>query len=491
MARDVWKTKQQDTIQKIIEYKLPVEANIIGCLYKQPDLLYDYSEVCLEDFSNNAWRVYFAIIYGLFIVEKKETISALTVGVYLEKHLQLKGVYDENGGYEPISKLVEIVHTENIGAYVLEINKWNALIEMTKSDFPVGENLKKYNDMSLEDIYDENEARLNHIFIKRDGGVKVYDIAEGIDSLLDEMDMGQFIGLEYYDMPLLTELTGGNLLGDITAICSPSNTGKSSFLRNVHMMSCLRNKERLIVILNEEDIKKWQREMLCWVANNIFKQDLQKYTIRNGKYSKEVKSLLKKCAAWVKEQSDDNIITIIPLKQYSTNKVTKIIKKYASLGVSYFALDTFKIDSDISGEKRWENMKQNAVKLYDCVKPAGKNVHLFLTVQVALEFKRLRYLDFDNIGESKGAVEPMSSVLMMRWLFPDEYPNEKHAIEVRNLVNNVETLVDIEPNKRYVVIFPAKLREGESGNRQVVCEMDLSRNTMKEVGWTKIPFNSY
>lgn len=486
-----WEKRQQDTVEKIIEYKLPVEANIIGCLYKQPDLLYDYTDVNLDDFSNNVWRVYFAIIQGIFIVEKKETVSALTVGVYLEKHLQLKEVYEDSGGYETIMKLLDIIHTENIGAYVLELNKWNALIEMANNGFPVSDKLKKYNDMSLEDIYDKNEAILNNIFIKRDGRVKVYDIAEDIDTLLDEMDMGQCVGLEYYNMPLLTELTGGGLLGDITAICSPSNTGKSSFLRNVHMMSCLMNGERLVVILNEEDVKKWQREKLCWVANNVFKEDLQKYVIRNGNYSQEVKSLLKRSAEWIKERADDKMITVIPLKQYSTNKVIKIIKKYASLGVSYFALDTFKTDSDISTRSRWENMKQNAVKLYDAIKPAGKNVHLFLTMQVALSDKRLRYLDLDNIGESKGAVEPMSSVLMMRWLFPDEYPDEKREIEVRNLVGNVEKLVPLDPNKRYVVIFLAKLREGESGNRQVVCEMDLSRNIVKEIGWTKVPFSSY
>jgi replicative DNA helicase len=213
--------------------------------------------------------------------------------------------------------------------------------------------------------------------------------------------------------------------------------------------------------------------------------------IRNGKYSPETKTALKKSAEWLREKSKSKMITIIPLKQFSATKAIKVIKKYASLGVKYFVLDTFKNDIDIKNEKRWENLKQNAVKLYDCIKPEGKNVHLFLTMQVSLSDKRQRYLDLDSIAESKGAIEPMSSVLMMRWLFPDEYPNQKQAIEVRNLVGGIDTLVSLNPDKRYVVIFLAKLREGESGNRQVVCEMDLSKNTLKETGWTRIPFTSY
>lgn len=491
---NLWEAKKKETTSKIEEYKLPVEANIVACFYKQPDLLYDYSDLKITDFSNNDWRVYFAIIHGLFIIEKKEVITALTIGVYLEKHLKLQKEYDSCGGFETVDKIVGLINVENLNGYILELEKWNVLLEMTNNGFPVWENLKRYNDMSLEDIYDENEARLNNIFIKRDGGVSVHDISEGIDDLIDKMNEGQFVGLEFNQMPLLTELTGGCLMGDITAICSPSNTGKSSFIRNVHLMSLLNHKERVVCLINEESLAKWQREMLCWICNNILKIDLQKYIIRNGKYSAEVKSALTKAADWLKEKSKSKMITIIPLKQYSTDKAIKIIKKYSSLGVKYFVLDTYKNDIDIRNEKRWENLKQNAVKLYDCIKPEGKNVHLFLSMQVALSDKRQRYLDLDNIAEAKGAIEPMASVLMMRWLFPDEYPNQKNAIEVRNLVNGVDTLVPLDSsdsNKRYVIIFLAKLREGESGNRQVVCQMDLSRNTLKEIGWTKIPFTSF
>lgn len=487
----LWQAKKTETKQKIQDYKMPVEANIVACFYKTPELLYDYSDLKLNDFSHNEWRVYFAIIHGLFIIEKKESINNLTIGVYLEKHPQLEKAYDNYGGYETIEKLLEIIDADNLHGYILELHKWNVCLELLEQGFPVWDRLKEYSDMNLDDIYEESEAKLNNIFIKRDGGVNVYDITEGLSELIDELDMGQFVGLEYDQMPLLTELTGGCLMGDITAICSPSNTGKSSFIRNIHLMACLKNNERIVCMINEEGVKKWQRETLCWIANNILNIDLQKFTIRNGKFTKDVKFVLEKAAEWLRQKAKDKMITIVPLKEYSTTKAIKVIKKYASLGVKYFVLDTYKNDIDIKNEKRWENLKQNAVKLYDCVKPEGKNIHLFLTMQVALRDKRLKYLDLDSIAEATGAIEPMSSVLIMRWLFPDEYPDQKNAIEVRNLEDNVEKIVTLDSNKRYVVIFLAKLREGESGNRQVVCEMDLSRNRVKEVGWTKIPFASY
>ena len=50
-------------------------------------------------------------------------------------------------------------------------------------------------------------------------------------------------------------------------------------------------------------------------------------------------------------------ITLIPFNKYRTDKAIKVIKKYASLGVKYFILDTFKADSGSRNDKMWLEMQ--------------------------------------------------------------------------------------------------------------------------------------
>ena len=167
--------------------------------------------------------------------------------------------------------------------------------------------------MSLDEIYEEYEAMLNHIFINADDDVQSYSLADGIYDLIDELDAGIAVGLPYNNMDILNKETGGQLPGNITLIGGLSNMGKTTLTRSMLIPSTIKYGERLVIAVNEEGIRKWQRELLVWVANNIYKQDLQKFVVRDGKYSDETKDLLKKCADWIVEKSENNMLTLIPV----------------------------------------------------------------------------------------------------------------------------------------------------------------------------------
>ena len=199
------------------EYKLACEANIVSIFYKKPDLMYDY-QLKLEDFTENTWRVYWQIAFDIVIKERKSTLDEITVGLYLEKHGKLKQKYDEYGGFETIEKATEYVKIENLNGYIAELNKWNTVLLLLKNKFPVYDRLSEFADMSLDDIYAEYEAILNHIFINADEETKSYSIDDGIDELIDELNRGMAVGLPYNDMPLLNKETGGQLTGNITLI---------------------------------------------------------------------------------------------------------------------------------------------------------------------------------------------------------------------------------------------------------------------------------
>ena len=477
-------------VKTVKEYKLACEANIVSIYYKKPDLMYDF-ELKLEDFTENTWRVYWQIAYDIVIKEHKPVLDDVTIGLYLEKHSKLRQKYDDYGGYETIEKATEYVKTQNLGGYIAELNKWNTVLMMLKNKFPVYDRLSEFADMSLDDIYVEYEAILNHIFINADEDIQSYSIEEGIDDLIDELNEGLAVGLPYYEMPLLNKETGGQLTGNITLVGGLSNMGKTTLVRSMCIPASIKNGEKLVIIINEEGRRKWQREMLVWVANNIYKFDLQKFVVRDGKYSDEVMDMLRKCANWIKEKASDNTITIIPFNKYRTEKAIKVIKKYASLGVKYFILDTYKADSGSRSDKMWLEMQQSMVDIYDTVKAdGGKDVHIVITFQLAKSSARQRFYSQDNIGQAKNIVDVASTCLMIRDIFEDEYTGEKNALKVYKLEGKngkSKIPVNLDHDKHYQLIFIVKNREGAANNYQIVIEHDMSRNLLKEVGFTSVP----
>lgn len=476
--------------KQVKEYKVACEANIVSIFYKKPELMYDY-QLKLEDFSENTWRVYWQIAYDIIVKEKKSVLDDITVGLYLEKHSKLKQKYDEYGGYNTIDKATEYIKTSNISGYVNELKKWETVIRMIASGFPVTDRIKEFVDMSLDEIYKEYDALLNHIFINAKEDVMSYSLSDGIYDLIEQLNEGIAVGLPYDNMPTLTKETGGQLPGNITLVGGLSNMGKTTLTRTMLIPSAVKYGERLVILVNEEGKAKWQRELIVWVANNIYKTDLQKFVVRDGKFSDEVKELLYKCADWIAEKSENNMLTIIPFSRYETQKAIRVIKKYASLGVKYFILDTYKADAGSRSDRMWLDMQQNMVDIYDTVKAeGGKNVHITITFQLAKSSARQRFYSQDNIGMAKSIIDPASTCLMLRDVFEDEYTGERNELKVYRLdgKNNKSKIpVKLDHDKHYQLIFIVKNREGAANNIQIVCEHDMSRNLLKEVGFTSVP----
>lgn len=480
-----------EAIKKVKEYKLACEANIVAILWKQPDLYLTYDNLTLESFLHNEWKVYWQIGHDIMVNEDKPNLDEITVNLFLDKHLKLKDKYDEYGGFETITLATKYIQVENIDGYIKELNKWNTVIKLIKMKFPVSHRLKEFVDMSAENIYDEYEAILNHIFINVEGDDITYDISDGIDELIDELDKGAAVGLPLYNADLLNKETGGNLVGNITLTGGVSGAGKTTMTRNVVLPSILKYDETIVIMINEEGKKKWQREMLIWVANNVYKKDVQKYKLRDGKYDDDFKDFLKnKCAKWIKDHKKQIILK--PFDSYTTDKAIKCIKKYAHMGVKYFILDTYKTDSNVGGGDSafWLNMQQNMVKIYDVIKPEVLNLHIWITFQLSKSSAKQRFYSQDNIGMAKNIIDVASTCIMIRGLFEDEYKGGKHELKVFKLSGKngkTKIPVELDKNKHYQILFIVKNREGSTNDYQIVVEHDLSRNIYKEIGITNVP----
>lgn len=480
--------ERYETAQILLNYMLPAEANVVATFWKFPEVMYDFRDIELESFHTNTWRVYWQIVHDIFIEEKKESIDELTVNFYLEKHLKLKEKYEEYGGYDTIIKAGSFIKKENIVGYVLELQKWNAVFEMNKQGFPVKDKLSDFADMSLDEIYAILQAQINNTFLKHSDSLnKSYDISDNIDGLIEDLQNGAEVGLPYLNMPLLNQQTGGCMLGNVTLIGGVTNAGKSTFVRDVHIPSLIKHKEKCVIMINEEDLSRVQRELIVWYVNNELNYELHKYVLKEGVWNDEVKSYIMKAVDWLKKMKEEHLITVIPFKTFTTSNAIKVINKYSALGVKYFILDTFKADSTTGANENIRvQMNQNMVALYDTVKPANKNVHLLCTMQLNKASVRMKKYDLDSIGEAKGISDVSSTAIMMRKLFDDEKENLKvyqDEVDAYGIVHQKE--IPLDPRKRYQVFFVVKSREG-STDRQIVAEVDFSRNIYKEIGYCYI-----
>lgn len=484
MAKATKKANILDIVKDIVQFKASCEANIVGCLWKKPDLYDTYDSLGEDNFHKEVWKMFFKVGKEIYQGENKKVLDDLTVGLYLEKHKSVKEIYLKHGGYKTIDELKGFVQIGNLDGYIEELTKWDKVLQLHKMNFPIEHIIDKIKETSLDELYNMYEAQINHIFMDTtSGSVKSHNVCEGIDELIDECNKGNKVGFPILP-PMLNEEINGLSVGNITLLGAGSGVGKTTTTIEWIFPNMIEYNEQVVMVINEQDEVKMRQELLTWVANNIFNANFNKKRLRQGKFTDAEMKMLRKCSKWIQDKKDNKNITVIPLQRYTVQEMTKIIKKYAAMGVKYFILDTFK-ESDDSTEESWLSMMKNMRSLYDVIKPAGKNVHLFVTVQLTKNLGH-KYLTQSSIGMSKNIVDVCSAVLLMRKVQENEKDSTKglQVYKMAGTSGKTKVPVKLEEDKQYIIIFLDKNREGSAGAYQIVAEQDLSRNVFKEVGIT-------
>lgn len=476
-----------DTLKKIYEFKLSAEASAVALIYKNSSLL-DTCDLTLDDLSNNVWKCGFAIAKGIRS-EGKQTLTDIDVGQYLDKHNKLRAKMEEYGGYDTLYNAGKYVEEENFEAFCQEIHKWNCVIQLLKFGYPVSEKLSEYADMSAEDIYQELDGYLGHIFANTGTEVKSYDALDDLHETIDEMNHGDEVGMPI-TAPLLNAEIGGIRNGNIYSVSAASGVGKTTILISYIFPSAIKYNRKLVMFINEEDVRRIRKDLLIWVCTNILLKPIQKVTLRDGNFDEDTLKTLHEAADWLESKNQSHLLTIIPLQHYDCNTVIKLIHKYKNLfGVDLFILDTFK-ESTNTQEEAWKSMLRDSVKLYDCIKPAGLNVALILSMQLSKGSMKNRHLTNFDIGQSKSVVDVFSVSLFVRRAEPDEMEGQNRELRCFRLegVNRKSKVpFTMNPDKYYFIWFIGKNRFGRTDVVSIVTESDLSINNFKDVGYTVVP----
>lgn len=476
--------QQAEAARQILEYKLGAEASIVSMIYKNPDLLRE-TNLGLNDFHNNCWRVYFEIARDLIVNEKKVTLSEVDIGLYLEKHPKLADkYYNEYGGYQTIENAGFYIKEENFDSYVRDLRKWNVVARLIKHGFPCDKaRLSEICDMSAEELYDEYTVYLNDIFANIDNNIKSYNGFADMKILIDELDAGKNVGIPFANCEILNKETGGMLGGNIIGFGASSGVGKSTLSINYVFPTIMKHDLKALFIINEEDEQKFRKEALIWYCSNVLKHPIPKRILRDGGFDEETKKVLYKAAEWFESQKEKKHITIIPLEQYTARTVIKLIKKYTKMGCDVIVLDTLKESYDARDKESWKSLMTDCVDFYDCIKHT--NTCMIITYQLVKN--KSKYLTNADIGISKGILDIFSLNIFFRRPLQTEYEGGKDELYCYNPIKNSSSRTEfkLKKDKHYMIGFISKNRFGMS-DIQIVSEADFSINQYKDLGYCNV-----
>lgn len=535
-TQDAKITKEKSSILEWLEY---YDMLLVACFWKEPTLFQDYEKIIHFDrkqndllvernslLTDNRARVLYNIGEDLILGEQVKELSPLAVNTYLEKHKKLQAVWKSisKDPYQSITEFSKHANIKNVESYLLQIKKYKSLLEL-QARFNVtfsATELSIYNDLSIDEIYNMYENRLQESFLSREEGTQAYPLMYNIENNLLSWNQGDAMGLSYYGLPEFSKFTGGIANGGITLIGGVSNVGKSSFLRNVVFPTFFLNKDidpqtkkeishKAVIFLNEEDIEKWQREFLTWVGNNYNHDDFTKTIFRDGAFMGgqtdrmvEIDRAIRRAHKLLGDNkgtlSED--ILFVPLPKFSTQIVIKQMKRYSALGYKNFIIDTFKMDNTddakIDNNTRLQ-LIQNMTNIYNVCKKDVKNLRVICTVQLSKASSYKRILSQDDLAESKNMIDVCSSGIFMRPVWEDEkdeFLMDMDGNETKHKNSRFLKVCDfsgvrykLEKGKKYLLLFTVKSREGVAGVGAdvFVVEVDWARNIVREIGTTTVP----
>lgn len=492
------------TKEKMIDQGDIDESYFVGALWSDPFENYGeyYKSITQDQFIHDVWAFYFQI-GKLMYEEGVKEFDKITVFNFVKKN-GVESVFEEYGGMGTIEDLKALTQdgTKNIEHY------YNAIIR----SFTIRELINLYGDKVLIEDGRYDYTRLNSEQLVKYWQDKINSLAmttvkshQAVNALIDGK---QFIKnlkrksgdmLPLFDSPYMNAITGGIPRGHVTMLGGFGGQGKTSLTVDKLVSSFIINKQKAVIILNEEDEDSFRQKVVLRLLEYYTKgkKKIRRKNMVSGHLTEyEEEQIMYVMDRW-KEAVDGNesMMKIVYMEKYVMKDVEKIFRLYANRGYVNFIIDTHKVSDDSTHDMRWETFVEDMKTIYRLTKAnGGLNLRTVVTFQLADSAIRNRFLDYDAIGEGKASKNEASIVYMFRSVWSDEYENKKNALVVEGLTpnkidKNVNDIFYLEEGKTYYLLFYPKNRFGQStenGGRVLVLEPDFRTNTFKEIGWTTV-----
>lgn len=473
--------------KELLENRLAIEGCVIGCIFKDI-LCLDEISLKQEHFITKDGRFYYLL--ARYLRKKNFNVfDEVTIVSNIPEKIQKQ--FYEMGGFETIQNLVDFVSLNNLDGYIESLYTENMLLDLYNKGFNLlneieYENkkiqpLKEFRKLTTEQIVEFYEGELSSL----SSLVQNKSVEEEVISFDDEFIQGLREGEEngvpfdiygkkmvdgeertMYCLPYLSQHIQGLMYGTTTMIGGYSSTGKSTLLSNIVMALVYRG-EKIIIGSNEQQIKPFKIQFLCWVlANRLGNYKINKKKLLSGDLNDDEFKIIKKAQEiWNRDYKD--CIKFVKMVDADISVFKKKVR-HAVLkeGYTVAVYDTLK--ADLSGEANnlWIKVLSDSRELDKMAKQY--NIIMLASIQLAMNTSGTLFLDASVLSMSKQVVEVLENLILIRNVYETEF-DEKSKWYCRPFKwkkNDDDKWVEEKyvPGNigNYRMLFVAKCRNGEN-----------------------------
>lgn len=493
------------------------EILFVGAVYKNPELLVDYIQLVKSkyDFYDEATRFFYdsaEIIYQTRSQEFKNT----TITTYMSEDKERLALFKKYGGNKTLEEWKKLAQLENQKNYYDILKKYSLLREYQRKGFDVSGIIahKKFETFNANDIYRLVRGKADKIHTVILGSSETEVLNKGTKQMLLKHMTKPDMGLQM-PFPILNDVFRGMKLKTLMASGMVSNAGKTRFMGLIIAYIALVLRQKVYVMVNEMTVDELRSCLVTTCINNPEFQALHGFDIKkneselsmglykdkNGDFiyrkvnednepiesendfiervaedSPEFTQIMQ-IAEWIDSELQTSIFVDDVADAYDDKTLEfKIRKAKMTLGCNYWFYDTFKSDTDDTGD--WAAMLVTATKLATVAKET--ETFGFLSIQLLDE---IASVDPDRVSSSHIAnCKAIKRVLYTMILWKEIYPAEFGKYEYLHIDEDWGSpqRKPLEVGHRYYCANVDKNRFGRKP--KVLFELDLDKNIWVERG---------
>ena len=264
--------------------------------------------------------------------------------------------------------------------------------------------------------------------------------------------------------------------------------GKTTTAIQLYVSGAIESGENVLIISNEQGVSEFRSMLMAYVLFNKIKgvKGMNRQKLVIGRFTDEQKEKLKEAAAWISAQPGK--ISFVEMQDYEITNIKKAVKKYSKLGYGLILVDTIKPLNEAE-QGAWAQFSEVSKSLFLLAKQT--DTAIICTAQASAESLGRKYLDLSCIAKSRAIAETASQVVGFRPVTNDEVNKIKPYTFKRNpdgSNSKIKTLVDLDPDEHYIVLFVMKNRFG-SIFPQIVYRFNQTFCQLEEIGYYDQPYD--
>ena len=471
--------------EMLLKGRLTIEGNVIGCFFQDP-LLLDETICTPGDFVTQDGHFYFKLIKML----RDKNINEITDVDIMELHSDIYDTYEELGGWESIEHMKEVINLKNFDTYIDVLYRENIFLHLHDDGFnltePITINDKKriplkfLRKCTAEETIDWWESRLTTYGSGYSSKILEEETIDFTDEFIQSCEDGEEDGVPFGSagidvngeeincFPFLSNQCSGLLPGTLSMIGGFSSTGKSTWLVTL-MMALMSQGQKIILISNEESIKRYKIKFLVWLLgkrNRYWK--LTKRKLTNGDISPEAREELRSVQQYWAENYQDKL-RMVSINDADMLIVKKKIREAAlRYGYTCFVYDTFKIqEQDYQGSRTDLALVHDSRELH---KLAMKYKMIGLaSIQLAEYMRGSLTLTAQHLSNAKQIKEILENLWLMRNIYPEELDSKSKfyfkPYKLKKVGDKwIEEHFDPDPASIWRCLFVEKSRSGANSS---------------------------